>query len=127
MYFSMISNKNAAYTGKSLSEVLIFASIKPQYDNRLFMELPWKRQAQNMGRTCSAHVLSMFCTCGLHDNSMNNHFPYCGLVDATISEKDLPVVAVVFSYTFNFKNIHLKIFSNPKYNLERDLPVCISA
>ena len=27
-------------TGKSLSEALIFASIKPQYDNRLFIELP---------------------------------------------------------------------------------------
>ena len=27
-------------TGKSLSEALIFASINPQYDNRLFMELP---------------------------------------------------------------------------------------
>ena len=26
-------------TGKSLSEALIFASINPQYDNRLFMEL----------------------------------------------------------------------------------------
>ena len=29
-------------TGKSLSEAFIFASINPQYDNRLFMELPWK-------------------------------------------------------------------------------------
>ena len=27
-------------TVKSLSEALIFASINPQYDNRLFMELP---------------------------------------------------------------------------------------
>ena len=27
-------------TGKSLSEALIFASINPQYDSRLFMELP---------------------------------------------------------------------------------------
>ena len=27
-------------TGKSLSEALIFTSINPQYDNRLFMELP---------------------------------------------------------------------------------------
>ena len=26
-------------TGKSLPETLIFASINPQYDNRLFMEL----------------------------------------------------------------------------------------
>ena len=28
------------FTGKSFSEALIFASINPQYDNRLFMELP---------------------------------------------------------------------------------------
>ena len=27
-------------TGKSLSEAIIFASINPQYDNRLFMKLP---------------------------------------------------------------------------------------
>ena len=31
---------NCINTGKSLSEPLIFASINPQYDNRLFMELP---------------------------------------------------------------------------------------
>ena len=53
-------------TGKSLSEALIFASINPQYDNRLFMELPWKIKAQNMGRTCSVHVLSMACACSFH-------------------------------------------------------------
>ena len=35
------TNKNKCFsTGKSLSEALIFASINPQYDNRLFMELP---------------------------------------------------------------------------------------
>ena len=28
------------HTGKSLSEALIFESISPQYNNRLFMELP---------------------------------------------------------------------------------------
>ena len=28
---------------------------------------------------------------------------------------------------FNFKKLHLKIFCNSKYNLEWDLPVCISA
>ena len=42
--------KKVFFTGKSLSETLIFASINPQYDNRLFMEWPWKLQAQNMGR-----------------------------------------------------------------------------
>ena len=56
-----------------MSEALIFTSINPQYDNRLFMELPWKLQAQNMGRTCF------------------------GLVGARISasEKDLPVKVVI--------------------------------
>ena len=43
-----VSSDYLACTGKSFSEVLILASTKPQYDKRLFMELP---QAQNMGRT----------------------------------------------------------------------------
>ena len=66
---------NSTDTGKSLSEALIFASINPQYDNRLFMELPRKIQAQNIG------------------NSMNNLLSYFGLIDAKIraSDKDLPV------------------------------------
>ena len=48
--------------GKSLSEALIFASINPQYDNRLFMELP----VQYMKTTSAEHVLAMFCTCSFH-------------------------------------------------------------
>ena len=51
-------------TGKSLSEALIFASINPKYDDRLFMELPVQYMkttsaelGQNMRRTCSCHVL----------------------------------------------------------------------
>ena len=39
-------------TGKSFTEALIFASINPQYDNRMFKELP----VQYM-KTTSAHVL----------------------------------------------------------------------
>ena len=35
-----LSEKQIHSTGKSLSEALIFVSINPQYDNRLFMELP---------------------------------------------------------------------------------------
>ena len=42
---------NIADTGKSLSEALIFASINPQYDNRLFMELP----VQHMKTTSAEH------------------------------------------------------------------------
>ena len=40
---------------KSLSEVLIFASTNPQYDNKLFNT--WQFQAQNMGRTCCVQKL----------------------------------------------------------------------
>ena len=78
-----------------MSEALVFASINPQYDNRLSMELPWKLQAQNMVRTCSYRF---------HGNSMNNFLSYFGLVDAWISasEKDLPVeqfVASILAYS----------------------------
>ena len=50
-----------------------------------------------MGRTCSAHVLPMFCAFSFHDNFMNNLLSYYGLVDARIraSEKDLPVISIV--------------------------------
>jgi hypothetical protein len=34
------NRRNDSGTGKSLSEVLMFASINPQYDNGLFMKLP---------------------------------------------------------------------------------------
>ena len=36
----VVARVSKQYTGKSLSEALIFASLNPQYDNRLFMELP---------------------------------------------------------------------------------------
>ena len=54
-------------TGKSFSEALILASTNPQYDKRLFIELPVQH--------------------------MNNLLSYCGLIDAKIraSDKDLPV------------------------------------
>ena len=38
--WKMIKQNNDDVTGKSLSDALIFASTNPQYDNRLFMELP---------------------------------------------------------------------------------------
>ena len=61
---------------------LIFASTKPQYDDRLFIELP-----NLMFSPCSE--IRIYWTC----KSMNNCLSYCGLVDARISasEKDLPV------------------------------------
>ena len=42
-------------TGKSLSEALIFESSKPQYKDRLFIELQvqyMKIPSSNLGRTC---------------------------------------------------------------------------
>ena len=48
---------NFVFTGKSLSEALIFAKTNPQYDARLFIELQFqymKIPSSNLGRTCSA-------------------------------------------------------------------------
>ena len=58
------------FTGKSLSEALIFASTNPQYDDRLFIEL----QAQSLrehfcteifsdieNNFCKQHNLPKFC------------------------------------------------------------------
>ena len=81
------------YTGKSFSEALILASTNPQYDKRLFMELPSKLQLQNLNRTWAELVLPRFFDCIFHGNSMNNLLSYCELIDAKIraSGKDLPV------------------------------------
>ena len=47
------ANAHKYCTGKSLSEALILASTNPQYDNRLFIELP----VQYMKITSSEHVV----------------------------------------------------------------------
>ena len=47
-------------TGKFLSEALTFASINPQYDDRLFIELQvqyMKFRSSNLGRTCCVQKL----------------------------------------------------------------------
>ena len=46
--------------------------------------------------TRAEHVLSMFCDCSFHGNSMNYLLSYFGLVDAKIraSDKDLPVLPI---------------------------------
>ena len=46
------------HTGKSMTEALIFASTNPQYDNRLFIELP----LQCMKIPSSEHKKNMLCT-----------------------------------------------------------------
>ena len=45
-------------TGKSMSEALIFASTNPQYDNRLFIELP----VEYMKIPSSEHVVYISCS-----------------------------------------------------------------
>ena len=47
------------FTGKSLSEALIFESTKPQYDDRLFIEL----SIQYMKIASSEHIVYTNCFC----------------------------------------------------------------
>ena len=49
---------NVHATGKSFSEALILASTNPQYDKRLFIELP----AQYMKIASSEHVVYINCS-----------------------------------------------------------------
>ena len=55
---SFIDDRTDKGTGKSLSGALIFESTNPQYDNRLFIELP----LQYMKITSSEHGENMLCT-----------------------------------------------------------------
>ena len=52
---------NKIVTGKSLSEALIFASTNPQYDDRLFIELPVQYMNCKL-RTWGEHGENMLCT-----------------------------------------------------------------
>ena len=73
-----------ASTSKSLSEALIFASINPQYDDRLFIELQdqyMKIPSSNLGRTCC--VQKLLLTCSPHvqsdrDQVLQTLTSYCG-------------------------------------------------
>ena len=86
-----------------MSEALIFESVNPQYDKRLFIESPEKYKLRTccvqklffcfcfdiQNNICTQHVLNLYFS----GESMNNLLPYCGLTDARMraSEKDLPV------------------------------------
>jgi hypothetical protein len=76
-------------TGKSLSEALVFASTKPQYDDRLFIELQvqyMKIPSSNLGRTCCVQRLFLtFRTIFVH-----NMYSPCS-AKRRASDKDLPV------------------------------------
>ena len=86
MCLSILTNK---FTGKSLSEALIFALTNPQYDNRLFIELQvqyMKILSSNLRRTCCVQKLFLtFRTIFVH-----NMFSPCS-AKRRASEKDLPV------------------------------------
>ena len=88
-------------TGKSFSEALILASVNPQYDERLFIELQEKYKFRTsciqklffcfdiQNNICTQHVLNLYFS----GNSMNNLSSDCGLTHSRMraSEKDLPV------------------------------------
>ena len=77
------------YTGKSLSEPLIFASTNPEYDDRLFIELQvqyMKIPSSNLGKTsCVQKSFLTFRTIYVH-----NMFSPCS-AKRRASDKDLPV------------------------------------
>ena len=77
------------YTGKSLSEALIFASSNSQQDDRLFIELQvqyMKIPSSNLGRTCCVQKLFLtFRTIFVH-----NMFSPCS-AKRRACDKDLPV------------------------------------
>ena len=82
-------NGKKSYTGKSLSEGLIFTSTNPQYDDRLFIELQvqvMKIPSSNLRRICCVHKLFLtFRTVFVH-----NMFSPCS-AKRRASDKDLPV------------------------------------
>ena len=107
-----------------MSEALIFTSTNPQYDNRLFIDLP----VQYMKTASSEHGENMLCTqivCFFvfvltfktiyvqnmfwTGKSMYNLLSYCGLVDVRIyaSDKDLPVWPWPFYHFFRVILVNL--------------------
>ena len=71
-------------TGKSMSEALIFASSNPQYDNRLFIELPVQymkipssEHGENMRRTCCVQKLFFVFVLTFRTTYVHNMFYPC--------------------------------------------------
>ena len=79
--------------GKSLSDALIFSSIKPQYDNRLFIKLQvqyMKIPSSNLGRTyCVQKLFPTFRTI-----FVQHMFSPCS-AKRRASDKDLPVKVLI--------------------------------
>ena len=71
--FSFVVSKNSYHveapcTGKSLSEAFILTSTDPQYDKRLFIDLP----VQYIKTTSSEHGENMLCTQSVFFYIQNN-------------------------------------------------------
>ena len=79
-----VSLSNAIYTGKFLSEALIFASTNPQYDDRLFIV-----HENCQLRIPAEHVV--FTNCCFCFDIQNNFGTQHVLQMLRASEKDLPV------------------------------------
>ena len=95
---SLVQKKEElSFTGKSLSDALIFAE---HGENMLCTEIVLNVKNNFMFSPCSEPGMFMYWTC----NSMNNLSSYCGLVDAKIgtSYKDLPAHKFLFKMALNF-------------------------
>jgi hypothetical protein len=72
------------FTGKSLSETLIFESTNPQYDERLFIEFPetykfrtccvqilfWMSKQKQKNNFCAQHVLNLYFSGEFNEQSL---------------------------------------------------------
>ena len=87
-------------TGKSLSEALIFASTKPQYDDRFFIELKvqyMKIPSWNLRTCCVQKLFHTFRSFFVH-----SMFSPCS-AKRRASDKDLPVSCTPHVFT-NFES-----------------------
>ena len=110
-------------TGKSLSEAFIFASINPQYDERLFIELQvqyMKIPRSNLGRTCCVQKLFLtFRTIFVHNMQKEElltkiylyklHVKTGAIIDFGLRSFKL-IATILKALVFYWLNIHKKIY-----------------
>ena len=85
-----------------------------QLTHNMTTDFSWNHHENYERRTCSDHVLPMFCACSFHGISMNNLLSYCGLISAkiTASDQDLPVpLGRDNNILSGFKKVELWIFA----------------
>jgi len=116
-------------TGKSFSEALILAPIKPQYDERLFIEFQERykfatccvqimfRMSKQKNNFCKQHVANLCFSW----KSMNNLSSYCGLTESRMrsSDIDLPVHKYRKNqfYIYSMKMYRMRFFFYFKLNI----------